>query len=185
MKLLNFVKSFFAATVLFDKILENIYLNKQESLRFRAQTYTNRERTLKINQLVWLFIKATTKNHYNWHRPFSILKRIGTTCYVIQPVISQGKEIFVHATQLKECLLDISQVKKHLGIVEPNDDQEVELYHELDMINSVENQETYPTIEEENKIETDKTCQQQEDQPETGEETTSKENQNLIHHTTH
>ena len=158
--------------IVFDKILEQIYLNKQESHRFRAQTYANREKTFKINQLVWLFIKATTKNHYNWHRPFSILKRIGTTCYIIQPVISQGKEIFVHATRLKECLSDISQIKKHLGIVQPNEDQELELYHELDMIDSVENSETYPTIEEENKIETNETLQQQEDQPETQQETT-------------
>ena len=38
--------------IVFDKILEHIYLNKQESLQFRAQRYTNRERTFKINQLV-------------------------------------------------------------------------------------------------------------------------------------
>ena len=94
-------------------MIHHIYLSKGESLRIRSRGYSNKNKNFKPGDLVWLYIPTVKKSQLNWNGPFTVIRRVGNLCYIIQPFLTLGKEIFTHYSRLKLCQADITQVKEH------------------------------------------------------------------------
>ena len=63
-----------------------------------------------------------------------IRRKIGSVCYFISPLLTFGKEIFVHITRIKKCSADIGNIKQHLGISDPTHEQRLDLFSEIETI---------------------------------------------------
>ena len=81
---------------LLDNIIRSIFISKNKSIKLRSRAYTNNNRILNKGDLVWLYIPAAKKIDVNWQGPYSVARRIGKVCYVVQSIFVPGKEIFVH-----------------------------------------------------------------------------------------
>ena len=47
---------------IFQRLLKEIFLAKNKSLKIRSRPYTNKKNDFKINDLIWLYIKPNKKN---------------------------------------------------------------------------------------------------------------------------
>ena len=117
---------------MFDKIIRKLFLSKGKSLKFRSHGYSNRLRSFSKGNLVWLYIAVSRQIDTSWHGPFVVVRKIGSVCYIIQPILTSGKELFVHISRIKKCTADLGSIKNHLGIYEPTDDQLLDLYTEIE-----------------------------------------------------
>ena len=119
---------------LFNKVFHSIFLSKNKSIKVRSRPYTNRHRQFNVGDLVWLYISPVRKTDKTWNGPYSIVNPVGNACYVIQPVLIAGRELLVHVSRLKKCTSDIGDIKKHLGVKSPNNEQEIDLFSDLETI---------------------------------------------------
>ena len=108
---------------LFSRVLQETMLSKNRSIRIRSRGYTDRIRKFNVGDLVWLYIPATKKINLNWHGHFAILRLIGNACFVIQPVLVAGREMLVHISRIRKCTAKITDVRKHLGVSDPSQEQ--------------------------------------------------------------
>ena len=134
----------------FNRIMKEMFQSKSKSIRIRSHEYSNRSRTFNVGDLVWLFVQASRKIRLNWHGPFRIAKRIGLVCYVIEPILTVGKGLFVHISRIKKCTATLDKIKDHVGIKEPTKEQQVELYNEIDHIDGILNNDSQDELPEEN-----------------------------------
>ena len=44
----------------------------------------NKNRVFNKGDLVWLYVPAAKKMDVNWQGPYSVVRRIGKVCYVVQ-----------------------------------------------------------------------------------------------------
>ena len=70
----------------------------------------------------------------NWHGPFAILRLIGNACFVIQPVLVAGREMLVHISRIRKCTAKITDVRKHLGVSDPSQEQQLDLFSDLETV---------------------------------------------------
>ena len=65
---------------------------------------------------------------------FSIIRLIGNACLVIQPVLVTGREMLVHISRIRKCTATISDIRDHLGIFDPSQEQQLDLFSDLETV---------------------------------------------------
>ena len=124
----------------FQKIVREVFLNKQKKIQLRAPMWKNHKNKLKPGLVCWFYHQtnplAGNKRQSVFIGPYRLLQRIGSVIWLIEPVLVHGKPIAAHESRLFPCRKNIEPGQTHIGNLDMDQDDMELLQEEVEQVSN-------------------------------------------------